>query len=248
MDIALEETMPRQEVLILAVTKMLSGVCTAGMTTERDPVTGLKWVRPVKDFGTLLLGDLTGRRGTVICPFDVVELKLVKPRTDPPHVEDWVTDFVRHRPRIVRRLEGERRADFLSKYLDENPHEVLAGRSRSLCLVQPDQVKASFSLDAYSGKYEARLAFTLGAEAYLGSMRKGGLPVTDVKWRALGREWLGGGGRLDYEEDELRDRLDVEDFYLALGLSRSYKGEYWLLVLGVHTVPDYEMEVDYGNL
>jgi hypothetical protein len=40
----------------------------------------------------------------------------------------------------------------------------------------------------------------------------------------------------------------VEDFYLALGLSRSYKGEYWLLVLGVHTVPDYEMEVDYGNL
>jgi hypothetical protein len=248
MDIAWEETMPRQEVLILAVTKMLSGVCTAGMTTERDPVTGLKWVRPVKDFGTLLLGDLTGRRGTVICPFDVVELKLVKPRTDPPHVEDWVTDFVRHRPCIVRQLEGERRANFLSKYLDENPHEVLDRRSRSLCLVKPNQVKASFSLDAYSGKYEARLAFTLGAQAYRGSMRKGGQPVTDVKWRALGREWLGSGGRLDYEEDELRDRLGVEDFYLALGLSRSYKGEYWLLVLGVHTVPDYEVEVDYGNL
>jgi hypothetical protein len=240
--------MPRQEILILAVTKMLSGVCTAGMTTERDPVTGLKWVRPVKDFGTLLLGDLTDRRGTVIRPFDVVELNLVKPCPDPPHVEDWVTEFVRHRPRIVRRLEGERRADFLSKYLDENPHEVLAGHSRSLCLVKPDQVKASFGLDAYSGKYEARLAFTLGAEAYLGSMQKGGLPVTDVKWRALGQEWLSGGGQLDYDEDELRDRLDVEDFYLALGLSRPFKDEYWLLVLGVHTVPDYEMEVDYGNL
>lgn len=241
--------MPRQEVLVLAMTKMLSGVCTAGMTTEQAPVTGLKWVRPVKDFGTLLLGDLTDRRGTVIRPFDVVELNLVKPHPDPPHVEDWVTDFVRHRPCIVRQLEGERRANFLSKYLDENPHEVLAGRSRSLCLVKPDQVKASFSLDAYSGKYEARLAFTLGAETYPGSMRKGGLPVTDVKWRALGREWLGdSGGRLDCEEGELQDRLGVEDVYLALGLSRSYKGEYWLLVLGVHTVPDYEMEVDYGNL
>jgi hypothetical protein len=241
--------MPRQEVLILAVTKMLSGVCTAGMTTERVPVTGLKWVRPVKDFGTLLLGDLTDRRGTVICPFDVVELYLVKPHPDPPHVEDWVTDFVRHRPRIVRRLEGERRADFLSKYLDENPHEVLAGHSRSLCLVKPDQVKASFSLDAYSGKYEARLAFTLGAEAYLGSMRKGGLPVTDVKWRALGREWLGDrGGRLDCDEGELRDRLGVADLNLVLGLSRSYEGEYWLLVLGVHTVPDYEVQIDYDNL
>jgi hypothetical protein len=40
----------------------------------------------------------------------------------------------------------------------------------------------------------------------------------------------------------------VEDFYLALGLSRSFKDEYWLLVLGVHTVPDYEVEIDYGNL
>ena len=241
--------MPRQEVLILAVTKMLSGVCTAGMTTERAPVTGLKWVRPVKDFGTLLLGDLTDRRGTVIRSFDVVELQLVKPHTDPPHVEDWVTDFVRHRPRIVRRLEGERRADFLSKYLDENPHEVLARHSRSLCLVKPDQVKASFGLDAYSGKYEARLAFSLDAEAYPGSMRKGGLPVTDVKWRALGREWLGdSGGRLNCEEGHLRDRLGVEDFYLTLGLSRSYQGEYWLLVLGVHTVPDYEVEIDYDNL
>jgi hypothetical protein len=241
--------MPTQEVLILAVTKMLSGVCTAGMTTERDPVTGLKWVRPVKDFGTLLLGDLTDRRGKVIRPFDVVELNLVKPRPDPPHVEDRVTEFVRHRPRIVRRLEGERRADFLSKYLDGNPYEVLAGHSRSLCLVKPDQVKASFSLDAYSGKYEARLAFTLGAEAYLGSMRKGGLAVTDIKWRALGREWLGdGGGRLGYDEDELRDRLSAEEFYLTLGLSRSYQDEYWLLVLGVHTVPDYEVEIDYDNL
>jgi hypothetical protein len=241
--------MPRQEVLILAVTKMLSGVCTAGMTTERAPITGLKWVRPVKDFGTLLLGDLTDQSGTVIRPFDVVELNLVKPRTDPPHVEDWVTDFVRHRPRIVRRLEGERRADFLSKYLDGNPHEVLAEYSRSLCLVKPDQVKASFSLDAYSGKYEVRLALTLGAEAYLGSMRKGGLPVTDIKWRALGRKWLGdGGGRLDYDEDELRDRLGVADLNLVLGLSRSYQGEYWLLVLGVHTVPDYEVKIAYDNL
>jgi hypothetical protein len=241
--------MPGQKVLILVVTKMLSGVCTAGMTTERAPVTGLKWVRPVKDFGTLLLGDLTERRGTVIRPFDVVELDLVKPCPDRPHVEDWVTDFVRHRPRIMRRLEGEKRANFLNKYLDENPHEVLAGHSRSLCLVKPDQVKASFSLDAYSGKYEARLAFTLGAEAYLGSMRKGGLPVTAVKWRALGRKWLGGsGGRLNCDQDELRDRLGVDDFYLTLGLSRSYEGQYWLLVLGVHTVPDYEVEIDYDNL
>jgi len=55
--------MPDTEVLILAMTRMLSGVCTAGMTRQPDETTGLRWVRPVKDFGTLLLGDLTARYG-----------------------------------------------------------------------------------------------------------------------------------------------------------------------------------------
>jgi hypothetical protein len=40
----------------------------------------------------------------------------------------------------------------------------------------------------------------------------------------------------------------VADLNLVLGLSRSYQGEYWLLVLGVHTVPDYEVKIAYDNL
>ena len=48
--------MPVQEILMLAVTKMLAGVCIAGMTTEADPVSGLRWVRPVREGGHVLLG------------------------------------------------------------------------------------------------------------------------------------------------------------------------------------------------
>ncbi len=51
--------MPTQDLLILAVTKMLGGVCIAGMTGEPDPVTGLCWVRPIREFGHVLLGDIT---------------------------------------------------------------------------------------------------------------------------------------------------------------------------------------------
>jgi hypothetical protein len=239
--------MPDTEVLILAMTRMLSGVCTAGMTHEPDETTGLRWVRPVKDYGTLLLGDLTDARGRVIQLYDVVSLHLLEPRPNPPHTEDWLTDFVRHRPRLLRRLEGDRRRKFLQEYLDTDPYEVLVAQKRSLCLTQPDQVWGCFTLDSYSGKYEARLAFSLADQAFLGSVSKGGLPVTDLKWRALGRAWLP-GGRLDFDDDSLRERLEADEIYLTVGLSRTYEGRIWPLVLAVHTVPDYSADIDYTSL
>lgn len=239
--------MPDTEVLVLAMTRMLSGVCTAGMTREPDETTGLRWVRPVKDYGTLLLGDLTDAQDRVIQLCDVVSLHLQKPRPEPPHTEDWLTDFVRHRPRLLRRLEGDRRTNFFRKYLDIAPHEVLLEKKRSLCLVRPDQVWGRFTLDAYSGKYEARLAFSLDDQAFLGSGSKGGLPVTDLKWRALGRVWLPDGGRLDFDNDSLCERLSADEIYLTVGLSRTYEGRIWCLILAVHTVPDYAMDIDYMN-
>ena len=240
--------MPQQDVLILAMTKMLSGICTAGFTTEPDPVSRLKWVRPVKEHGTLLLGDMTDPDGRVIQCFDVVSLNLEEPCPDPPHAEDWVTDFIYQRPQVLRRLEGERRANFLAEYTDQAPEDILVHQTRSLCLVKPDEVWARFELDAYSGKYQARLGFQLeGIEhARAGSPR--GVPVTDMKWRALGREWLGdSGGQLEFDELALKDRLNADDIYLALGLSRTYDGKVWLLVVGMHVVPDYTIEIDYDN-
>ena len=240
--------MPDTEILILAMTRMLSGVCTAGMTSEPDETTGLRWVRPVKDYGTLLLGDLTDARGRAIQLYDVVSLHLLEPRPNPPHTEDWLTDFGRHRPRLLRRLEGDRREKFFRNYLDTDPHEVLVAQKRSLCLTQPDQVWGCFTLDSYSGKYEARLAFSLVDQAFLGSASKGGLPVTDLKWRALGRAWLPDGGRLDFDGDSLRERLEIDEIYLTVGLSRTYEGRIWPLVLAVHAVPDYSADIDYTSL
>ncbi len=38
-----------QEILVMAVTRMLTGYCVAGFTREPDPVSGLRWLRPVKE-------------------------------------------------------------------------------------------------------------------------------------------------------------------------------------------------------
>jgi hypothetical protein len=244
--------MPPQEVLILAMTQMLSGICTAGFTREPDPVTGLRWVRPVREFDTLLPGDMTDAGGRLVQCCDVVELNLLAPHPDPPHVEDWLTDFVHHRPRLLRRLEGEKRARLFARHLDRAPEDVLVHHTRSLCLVQPEQVWARFSLDGYSGKYEARMGFVLADDAdYPRAASPRGCSVTDLKWRALGRAWLGErggrggrggqGGQLALDHDALCERLGAEALYLAIGLSRNWQGEYWPLVVGVHVVPDYEV-------
>ncbi|MGD8397365.1 MAG: hypothetical protein PVG11_00775, partial [Anaerolineae bacterium] len=226
-----------------------AGVCIAGMTTEPDPVTGLRWIRPVREFGHVLLGDITTAADQVLCPFDVVEFSLLRPCPEPPHGEDWVVDFVRHRPRVLRRLEGARRAAFLAKHLDRDPDQVLKTEERSLCLVKPGWVKGSFRLDVYSGKFTARLGFGLGRCRYIDSHARAGLTVTDLKWRALGRAWLpADGGWVEFDGGDLEARFGIDEVYLAVGLTRTFEGRYWPIVIGVHTVPDYEATIDYDNL
>jgi len=239
-----------QQVLILAMTKMRSGICVAGFTTEPAPVTGLRWVRPVREFDTLLCGDMTDGDGRLVQCNDVVELNLISPRPDPPHVEDWLVDCVHCRPKCLRRLEGEKRAQFLTKYLDQAPQDVLVRHTRSLCLVRPEQVWASLKIDGYSGKYEARIGFRLRENANCPrASSKQGVSVTDLKWRALGRTWLTEAQpRLALKHAELLERLNAQDLYLTVGLSRSWQGQYWPLVVGVHAVPDYEAAIDLERL
>ncbi|MBN1315356.1 MAG: hypothetical protein JXA42_07810 [Anaerolineales bacterium] len=230
------------EILVLAMTKMISGICMAGFSTQQDPSTGLCWVRPVKEHGTLLLGDMTTEDGYVVRIGDVIELNLLRPRPNPPHVEDWVADFIRIRPILLRRLEGDKRANFFPNYLDQAPEEIMVHQTRSLCLIRPDDLSARFSLDPYSGKFDARIDMRMNGQEYKN------LPVTGIKWRALGRSWLGEGGVLTISRDDLAARLAAEEFYLALGLGRKYQGKSWLLVIGVHVAPDYEVEIDYQRL
>jgi hypothetical protein len=240
--------MPSQEILVLAVTRMLSGVCLAGLCQEPHPSSVLRWVRPVKAYDTLLLGDISDASGRVMQMGDVALLHLLEPRPQEPHVEDWVTDWVHHRPLVVRRLEGERRAQFLATHVDRDPAQVLQEGSRSLCLVRPERVWASFRRDEPTRELKARMGFTLaGGKPHLGDA-PAGLPVTDLKWRALGDRWLASEtGGLALQHSELLERLGAQVIYLALGLSRGYEGKTWPLVIGVHVVPDYVQEIDYGR-
>jgi hypothetical protein len=137
----------------------------------------------------------------------------------------------------------------LAKHLDRAPEDVLVRFTRSLCLVRPKRLWASFSLDSYSGKFAARLGFELAGDvSHPRAASRRGASVTDIKWQTIGRAWLGKeGGILALDHHQLLSRLGAEDVYLTVGLSRRWQGEYWPLIAGVHTVPDYEIEVDHNG-
>lgn len=226
----------KDDVVLLAVTKMLSGFCVGGISLS----TG-KWVRPVKEHGTILLGDIRYADGAVMRPFDVVRLELSSHRPKPPHVEDWICDFVRNRPEHIGRLEDEKRWEFLRQFAVAGGERGILRGDCSLILSAPLPTAASFSLDEYSGRYDARV-FVPGVE------EGRGIPVTDLKWRALGRSLLSRGQNpLKLSAAKLRTTINVSSVYLALGLSRLHEGRHWPLAVGVHTMPDYQAEVDYAQ-
>jgi hypothetical protein len=225
------------ELVLLAVTRMLSGICIGGVALEGGP-----WVRPVKPFGCPQLGDIRFPDGRLMRPFDVVALNLLERRPAPPHVEDMLCDFAHPRPEWRGHLGEPERQALLERCLDPRPAEVWCGGNRSLTLFEPPALTAAFSYDAYSMKFDCRIAWP-------GYDRPQGVSVTDLKWRALGREWVERGpANQQYDLTALRRHLEVERLFLAVGLSRSYQGQFWPIVVGVHTLPDYEATIDERQL
>ncbi len=225
------------ELVLLAVTKMLSGVCVGAVRPGGGP-----WIRPVKAFGSILPGDICYADGTWMEPFDLVDLNLLRARPDPPHTEDWGCDFVRPRPRRIRGLELEERRRLLHQMTQSGDLAAWEERRQSLAVLVPASVRVHFSLDPYSTRYEARLQWPGGGKPE-------GHPVTDLRWRALGRRLLPpSGGELTLGSPELAERLGCEEVFLGVGLSRSYQGEFWPIVIGVYCIPDYEVNLDPAHL
>jgi hypothetical protein len=220
-----------ESLVLLAVTRMLSGFCIAGIDGR-----GV-WRRPVKPNGALLLGDVSYRDRVLMRPFDRVDLGIQRDVPEPPHVEDCRCDFLHPRPACTGHLDPAERAAFLAAHAEPSPSFLLNGE-RSLALFRPEKLAASFHLDGYSGRYEARIRLS-----EVGDER--GLPCTDLRWRARGRTLVPPeGGVIKLTHQELVQHLGTDAIYLALGLARERDGHYTPLVVGVLPAVDYDVTVD----
>jgi hypothetical protein len=88
-----------------------------------------------------------------------------------------------------------------------------------------------------------RTTFAIGGHDY------SDISCTDLRMRALGRSLLeksSGAPCALYQADF--ERRGKHHTYLALGLSRRFRGKHWLLVIGVHTIPELDVLIDWGRL
>ncbi len=249
--------MPESDVLILAVARQPGGLLLAGMTTDRDPKTGLRWVRPVPDAGAFQLDELRYADGSLVRPGDVVRLPLGEPDPALPHVENVRVELTGAPLELVRRLSPERREAFFRGHLDPAPREVLADRARSLCLIYPDPNREKFpdkltaivEHDQETGQFDTKFSIAIAS----GQLNEEGKPkylrsrddiiATDIYWRALMRSWLTGEDDfLEFDVTELRERLG--DLYLVISLSPKGTPR----IVGVHAVPEYDVRLDEDAL
>ena len=226
------------DVLVLGIARVRSSYSIAGMTTEPDPVTGLRWVRPLKQGLPLTRDDLHYEDGAPIRLGDVVQIDLTEPRPQAPYVENVIANWDAGPPLFIRDLTEARRAAFFPRHIDPEPIKVI-GRNpeRSLCLVKPDTLEAVFSFDEETERFEARVMPRIGK-----LHSEDGLPVFDPYWLAWGRSFLG-----DKEFDQLDDaalRELVGETYLTLALNARGRTQ----VVGVHTIPNYQLTVDETTL
>jgi hypothetical protein len=225
-----------KDLFIVGVTRMRHGVCVGAI----DMATS-EWVRPVKAFGELQVGDL-GPPGQAFQMGDIVRFRFACHRPDPPHVEDWVWDPPRFPASVVRRPDEEERERLLESHCEADPSPVLESEERSMFLTRVDEIQASFGLSPYSGKLEARIAAP-------GLTDEAGFPCVDLQWKALGRKLTERAGLPDtFSDQELRQRLGYSRIYLAVGKGRDFLGQNWPLIGAVWLVPDYQATIDYSDL
>ncbi len=230
----------KRNIRLLAVSRMQGGVCIAGIAEHSG-----SWVRPIRQMGYVTVADLQHGNGEQMVPLDLVGFNLVKRSPSPPHIEDWVVDF--SAIESVDRPQSEKtRARLLAELAEPSPDDVLIHKTRSLVMIEPDQIDmTSFDPHAYGGTYKVRLSFSLNGQAYQGEAKKSpGYPVTDIRLRNWGRRYR---TRKVLNDAQLRESLGVEKIYLVLGLARSMEGNNWPMVVGFHTVPDHAGKFDFSN-
>ncbi len=237
-----------KELTILALTKMHGGVCAAGIDA------GGRWVRPVRphadtqtrfemitDYSLLPLDFFHGGRSHLI-NMGLTRFFFSSHAPQAPHTEDWVMELTR-KPQLIRKLTDDEQESFLASHVEDGAPLLDGAGQRSLALINPNSFSFSFGLNRSGDDVSVRATFKIGDVGMVD------IGCTDLRMRALGRRMLeksGGGGILLSDEDFMRH--DKKATYLTIGLSRVFQGKHWVIVVGVHSIPELAVEIDFARL
>ena len=217
---------------ILAVTKMSNNVCIVGVDENNS------WMRPVKSaYSNPSVSDIFHGNQCVIKTYNVVSFLANNKLTNYPHSEDFIANWSFKKPKFIKGLNLHERNELFfnideSEKINEDITSYLLENNRSLILIKPNKIIRCSWINSYDNKYKPRISFLLNEKFY-------NFPCTDLGWRAIGRY---------YNMPKCVDLLNNNDVYFVIGLSRKFNEEFWPMIVGVHAIPEIEIEINYSNL
>lgn len=237
-----------KEITILALTRMHGGVCTAGIDADGH------WVRPVRprgearqahagisDYSLLPLDFFHGGQSHLV-NLGVTRCWFIEHKPHPPHIEDWTLDLA-HKPQLLSKLSDEAQAQFLAAHVEDDLAPLKAEQHRSLLLVRPESFSFSFGWNQTGDDVTVRASLACHGATL------SDVGCTDLRMRALGRKLLAKAGSAKCTlTDEDFKRQNKQATYLAIGLSRLFQDKHWPILVGVHTLPELAVEIDYARL
>jgi len=237
-----------KDITILALTKMHGGVCAAGIDGDG------RWVRPVRphsdgqprfemvtDYCLLPLDFFHGGQSHLV-NLAVTRFFFTSHKPQAPHTEDWVMEMTR-KPQLMRKLTHEEQERFLAAHVENAAPLFDRDGRRSLALIKPISFSFSFGMNRSGDDVSVRASFKAG------DMEIDDVGCTDLRMRALGRKMLGKSrdGRSLLSDEDFR-RQDKQATYLTVGLSRPFQGKHWPILVGVHSLPELDVEIDFARL
>lgn len=234
---------------ILAVTKMQERrICLAGINENG------KWIRPVKDYPNHFEeADIFDKERILIYKnFNIIETDFIRKLEKTPHTEDYIINED-IKPKVLGSLPLQKREEFLisntengffANHEGEPIRKMLKEANRSLILVGPVDIKYTVIEENKTPRIRFNILNTYDCER--------STPCTDLKFIAFCKEILKerNNKRVVLNSHELKRLLKIKSVFLALGLGRWYeeKKDYYDLIIGFHTIPDYQAEIDYNTL
>jgi hypothetical protein len=237
-----------KEITTLALTKMHGGVCTAGIDAEG------RWVRPVRprveskpvregasDYSLLPIDFFHGGQSHLV-NLGVTRFWFTEAEPHTPHVEDWTLNL-KQKPQLLGKLSAEEQERFLEAHVENDLSPLCRQHARSLMLIRPDSFSFSFGMNLSGDDVSVRASFACNGETF------DDVGCTDLRVRALGRKLLekASGGKASLTSEDFK-RHGKQATYLTLGLSRLFQNKHWLLLVGVHSLPELAVEIDYAKL
>jgi hypothetical protein len=229
------------KITILAVTRLSTGVCVAGITEDGQ------WIRPTRpnindSWRQLEFDDCKDVNGQwIVKKGNIVRMDLVRAVPLGNHSEDWIVGS--NKPELLREISESEFRKFCEAH-SENSLKYLEGNKveRSLAMIHPDKICSFyFGPDVWkTEKYIPRCTFRLGSHRY------SDIGVTDAEWRGLGRI-------INIKTKSKSCQVSAKDLFEALGTKSCHltigryevKSTIYLLVIGVHLFPVRHFDMDF---